>query len=926
MNKSAIALAVTLAYPAFALAQQQPTEPAVKMQRVEVTGSSIKRTEAENAGALQVLTRDDIERTGQTTVLGVLLSTASIDTNLNVATASSGSFATGASGITMRGLGKVGTLVLVNGRRIASYGLADGAQENFTNVDAIASDAVERIEILKDGASAIYGSDAIAGVVNIILRSNFQGARVRTHYSEKQNFSEDRTRNVSAIVGFGDIEENGYNTYLTAEAYKRDGYTTGDLARHYPAWHRQSPGRSTWDAKSTFSPTGNYFINNQLVRAPGCPAADIDPTDNLCKWDVLPYSGVTTDNQRYAVASVTNFKIGQSVNAKFEITHAAAESDYIVAPFNVSNGSSTTAASIWYNAREGKLVGPFTYPRLPVGHPNNPYTVPVELRARMMDTGNGFNFNTTESDQQRVMLSLEGSLGAYDWRSAVGVLRSSAVKATRAVHATNYTNAIRNATYKFGQQNDAALLESMFPVRTTEGESDVKFFDATLSGTVMQLPAGPLRFAVGTDIRSNSYWMSSSENVLRGELVGVFGLQVDDKVNQYALFTEAYLPVTKSIDVEAAVRADQTSGFDAHISPKLGVKWRAMDNLLLRATAAGGFRAPNIVETGNGLGRSSVATSVNDVRRCPTANALNALVQNAPGATTSDKALANSFRNSDCLANLPSFVSANKDLEPETSRTFTGGIVFQPTKNWSMALDYYFIERRNEIGTRAVTDILRGEASLPAGQLIRVDSTANDNEFLALVRKYAPNNTVNYGGVGQLGLVYNPYVNSGRTRVSGLDFDANGRFKVGSYDVRVKLDGSYVLKYQDYSVANQAYLDNIVGTYDFGPRMQAKLRTYVKQGDFDHGVTVNWSSGYSNLSLSSPNYCTTSAVKPEFMATCEHTGSNTTVDYNLSYSGFDKIKLSLYVDNVFQQEAPIDWRSGFSSQFRRFGVAASYTF
>ncbi|MDB5790915.1 MAG: TonB-dependent receptor [Massilia sp.] len=926
LKKNTIALALAMAFPAFALAQEALVPP-TPMARVEVTGSSIKRTEAEAAGSVQVLTRDDIERTGQTTALGILTSTASIDTNLNSASSSSGSFATGASGVSMRGLGKVSTLVLVNGRRIAPYGLADGAQENFTNLDAIASEAIESIEILKDGASAIYGSDAVAGVVNIILRKDYQGAKIRTHYQESQHFKENRNRNLSAIVGYGDIDVQGFNTYLTAEVYKRDGYTTGDLRRHYPEWHRKTPGRSTWDAKSAFSPTGNYFLSStNIVAAPGCPAGDIDPVDKLCKWDVLPYSGMTTDSKRHAIASNTHFRIGSNIDANFEITTAGATNEYIVAPFNVSNGSATSSASIWYDVLGGKMVGPYSYPKLPVGHPTNPYTVPVEYRARMMDTGNGFNFNRTESDQSRVMLALTGTIGDYDWKSAAGWMKSSATKATRSVSAKGYTNAIVNRTYKFGQQNDPALLEAMFPVRTTEGEADVKFFDATISGAVMQLPAGPLNVAVGTDIRSNGYWMKSSDNVLRGELVGVFGLQVDDRVSQYAVFTEAMVPVTKRIELSAALRADKTTGFEAHMSPKLGLRYTVTDNLLLRATASGGFRAPNIVESGNGLGRSSVATSVVDPRRCPTANALNALVQGAAGATTADKAQANSFRSAECLANLPSFVSSNPDLEPETSRSLTAGIVFQPIKNWSMALDYYFIERENEIGSRSVSDILRGEANLPAGQLIRVDNTANDNEFLSLVRKYAPSNTVNYGGVGKLGMVYNPYVNSGKTRVSGLDFDASGRFKLLGTDVRVKLDGTYVLKYQSFSVADGAYEPNVVGTYDFGSRMQANVGVFVKKGDFDHGVRVNYASGYTNNSLSSPTYCVTQKVAAGNMADCERVDHNITTNYSLAYSGIKHVKLNLYIDNVFEQEAPIQWRSGFSSQFRRIGAAASYTF
>ena len=278
------------------------------------------------------------------------------------------------------------------------------------------------------------------------------------------------------------------------------------------------------------------------------------------------------------------------------------------------------------------------------------------------------------------------------------------------------------------------------------------------------------------------------------------------------------------------------------------------------------------------------------------------------------------------MGSLPSFVSSNPDLEPETSRSFTSGVVFQPVKNWSMALDYYFIERENEIGSRSVTDILRGEASLPAGQLIRVDNSANDNEFLALVRKYAPGNTVNYGGVGKLGLVYNPYVNSGKTRVSGLDFDASGRFKVLGTDVRMKLDGTYVLKYQGFSVADNAYEPNVVGTYDFGSRMSAILGVFVKKGDFDHGVRINYASGYTNNSLSSPTYCVTQKVAAENMADCERVDHNITTNYSLAYSGIKNVKLNLYIDNIFEQDAPIRWRDGYAAQFRRFGAAASYTF
>jgi iron complex outermembrane receptor protein len=925
-NKSAIAVALSMAFPAFVGAQEVPPVEPQKMQRVEVTGSSIKRTATEAAAAVQVMNRDDIEKTGQTTALGILTSTASIYAGSNSATASSGSFATGSSSASSRGLSKVATLVLVNGRRMPQYGLSDNAQEAFTNLDAIPSDAIERVEIFKDGASAIYGSDAIAGVINFVLRKDFTGFRIRGSYREAQHFHDDRNRLVSVIGGWGDIDTNGFNTYVTAEVYKRDGYTTGELRPYYPAWHRLTPGRSTWDAKSVLSPTGNYYTSaTNYVPAPGCPTGDIDPTDKLCKWDALPYTGQTTDNERYAVTSITSFRIGKDIDASFELMNAGATNDYVLAPLSTNNGGTTTGSSIWYNVLGGKMVGPFSYPKLPVGHPKNPYNYPVEYRARLMDTGNGFNFNSTDSEQTRAMLTLTGNYAGWDWKSAAGWSKSTANKATRAFSAKGYTDAIVNATYKFGQQNDPALLETMFPVRTTDGEAVVKFFDATITKEVMQLPAGPLSVAFGTDIRNNSYMMKSSDNVLRGELVGIFGLQVDDNVNQYALFTEASVPLTKKLKLEAAARIDKTDNQDAHVSPKLGLLYSATDSLLLRATASGGFRAPNIVESGNGLGRSSVATGVNDPKRCPTANALNALVQNAAGATTADKSQANTFRNAECSGGLPSFVSSNPDLKPETSRSLTAGMVFEPIKNWSVGLDYYFIERRNEIGSRSVTDILRGEDSLPAGQLIRIDSSASDNQFLALVKKYAPNTTLAYS-VGQLGMIYNPYVNSGRTRVQGFDFDGKGRFNVLGQTVRLAMEGSYVWKLQTFSVTDNAYGPNETGTYDYGSRLNVVAKAYLKQGDFDHAVTANFASSYSANSIASPTYCVTQKVADQYMDTCNRIGSNTTWNYALTYTGIPHVRLNAYVDNVFDRAAPISWRGGWGPQFRRFGVAASYTY
>lgn len=923
MSKALIAIGALNSV--FVMAPVHAQEAPQKVQRVEITGSSIKRMNIETSASVQVLTRADIERSGASTALGVITDTVAVSTDINSATNGGGSFATGASAAGMRGLGKVATLVLVNGRRIAPYGLSDGAQENFSNLDAIAADSIDRIEILKDGASAIYGSDAIAGVINIILRKDYKGGQIKAGYRNTENFRDNRDRNFSAIYGFGDIDTNGFNTYVTVEGFKRDGYTTGDLRNHYPEWHRQTPARSTWDAKNIYSPTGNYFLSStNIVAAPGCPASDIDPVDKQCKMDVLPYSGQTTNNERYAFASNTHFRIGQEINANFELTYATALNSYIVAP---SATQPTTSPSIWYNVNGGKMVGPFLYPKLPVGHASNPYKTPVEYRTRLMDTGDGFNFNKTNSEQYRAMLALDGTIGNYDWKSAFGHMDSTANKATRATSAKGYTDAIVNGTYKFGQKNDRALLEKMFPVRTTDGKSTITFFDATVTGEIMKLPAGPLSFAFGTDMRRESYQMKSSDNVLNGELIGIFGLQVKDARNQFAVFSEANIPVIKNFEVSAALRADKTDGFDAHVSPKLGLRFAPTDSLILRGTAAGGFRAPNIVESGNGLGRSSVSTGVNDLRRCPTATELNNLIQTAKNVTTTDKALGNTYRSNDCSAGLPSFVASNPNLSPETSRSYTLGLVFAPSQKWSFAIDYYNIERKDEIGTRSVVDILKGEAGLPAGQLLRVDNTVMDNEFLALVKKYAPSNTLNFNGVGKLGLVYNPYVNSGKTRASGVDFDITSRFKIADVgDLRLQLEGNYEKNYQEYSVADKAWDKNEVGTYDRGGQLGAKVTADLKTGNWNNAIVVNYGSGYSANSLGDPTYCVSKKVTPENMATCERIDASTKVNYSLTYSGFKNTTINLFVGNLFQADNPTNWRGGWSPSFRTFYINGTYKF
>src|SRR6185369_17588696 len=210
----------------------QAQQDAQKLERVTVTGSNIKRTEAETASPVQVIGRDDIEKSGKASV-AELLQTLAVDNQGSVPTTFGNGFAAGASGISLRGLGAASTLVLLNGRRIAPYGLADDGQKVFADLNIIPMEAVERVEILKDGASSIYGSDAIAGVVNIILRKDYVGTAVRLSSGISQEGDGSDTR-FSITHGVGDLDSDKYNVLFSLELGKKNEIWNRDRAGRGP--------------------------------------------------------------------------------------------------------------------------------------------------------------------------------------------------------------------------------------------------------------------------------------------------------------------------------------------------------------------------------------------------------------------------------------------------------------------------------------------------------------------------------------------------------------------------------------------------------------------------------------------------------------------------------------------------------------------
>jgi iron complex outermembrane recepter protein len=243
------------AFPVFA--QQQ-------LDKVEITGSNIRRVDSESSSAVQTVTREEIERSGKGSV-AQLLQTLAVDNQGSVPTTFGNGFAAGASGISLRGLGAASTLVLVNGRRIAPYGLADDGQKVFSDLNMIPLEAVDRIEILKDGASAIYGSDAIAGVVNVILRRDFTGTVAKASYGSSA-YGDGAEKRVAITHGFGNLETDKYNILLNLELGKKGEIWYKDRAS------RNQVGRIDlrdlgFSAQEALGGTGAILDNNLAASA-----------------------------------------------------------------------------------------------------------------------------------------------------------------------------------------------------------------------------------------------------------------------------------------------------------------------------------------------------------------------------------------------------------------------------------------------------------------------------------------------------------------------------------------------------------------------------------------------------------------------------------------------------------------------------------
>jgi iron complex outermembrane receptor protein len=900
------------AFPGTALAQTEDKH----LQRVVVTGSNIKRVEQETASPVQVLSRQEIEQSGAQTVAQILDNLTSNDRTAISDLGGTNSWASGATGVSLRNLGTGATLVLLNGRRLSSYGFADGLQSNFINIDSIPSDVIERVEILKDGASAVYGSDAVAGVVNIITRKNYRGVGVKAsaQQSLKRSFL-DRERKASIIGGAGDLETDGYNAFAHLEVYSRGKYTDRQIRPLLPDWYiRMNPDR---DSTSTGSIPGNYvgrypanYRNPALagksinVAAPGCAAENLK--GGLCFYDYWQDSLARAPAERVTFLGSGRLKLSGETTAYGELQLAKTRNNYYTAP---PRSNVTGVPLSWYDSISGQMQY-FTDPKLPVGHPSNPYDFPIGLNYRFADDREMFK-NVGSSEQFRVLAGIQGASLGWEWDGAVGHMGS---KARQRQHLYRdryeYYDAIVSGAYKFGQQNDRALLEKMFPEMGSHGEYRQTFVDFKANRELFMVGGGPLQVATGVDLRHESFEHVSSDNVLAARIVQFSGVKIDGTRKVAAAFVELAAPFTRQLEASFAVRGDKVIGQSGAVVPKLGLRYTVNDMLMLRGTASKGFRAPSLPETGNG-GASWFNNGYNDPKRCAAATELRNILNTGNAA---DKNLALTAYNLGCSVSFPSAVTTNPDLKPEYTNSFTAGLVIQPMRALSFTIDYYNIKRRDEIAIKSIDQTLANEDRL-AGLVERDPLTAQDLEIARRAFELS-GRTVGFP-TGPIRTIAAQYENYGKSRVSGVDLDVKGRWNLGEPGtLNLGLELNRQFEYQQWDSFANAYTENYVG-YRGTPRTRAVAKMSWERGPLVAGLRANF-TGSTKLAwgeLDSTSSIEGCAKRGVSAAECR-IASDTTVDLWTRYGFGSGTTVSANVFNLFDRKNPAKLYPGSSLPLR----------
>ena len=776
-----ITLALAAAFPQFTYADETAADPA----RVVVTGSNLRVTDKEGAAAVQVISARDIAASGKTSIADVIRAISANSGN-SYNEQYTGSFSAGTAGVSLRGLGQKNTLVLVNGKRVSPYATAQDLQEVFVDLNSLPMAAVQRIEVLKDGASSIYGSDAVAGVVNIILYQEFKGSELTVEGGASTQGSGQTDKRAALQTGLGSLADNGYSVVFALDVQQRSKLQQDDVD-----WMRGSDFRNQPNGSLAWVPTDYYGTDATRLLGGAQGPLQLQPygaisdgkQGQVLAYNPAQYRTLIPAVQRLHASLRGTLQLTPDLAAYADLLYSYSRADQTFgAPLTVSS-----SLRAWNNQTQ-KLdtIGA----TLPVGNPNNPGATPLAITATLFDLGP--RLKADKVDFYRALGGVKGQLAGWDVDASLGRSASTLEETVHNfVNRYEFEKALADGSYNFADQskNSDALRNRLRLSTLRPAQARLTTLDFSAARDLLELPAGPLGFALGGQWRREGMNSNTSSAVLSGtELRPAINIIAGQR-DVSALFAEANAPLTSALNLNLAGRADHYSDFGNAFSPKASLRYQAARWLLLRGTVSRGFRAPSLPEIthSNSVSYGSVVDP------------------NDPIAPKQARGVTN-------------VTTANAALRPERSDNVNLGLVIAPSSTSSIGVDYYRIRTRGVIGTDSADTII---AANRPGQVVR-------------------------DADGRISTLYLQYSNQGDRVTSGIDLDLRHSWSDAAWGkLSLTAQLSRVLRYAA-PLSEGEPLTNGAGNNYFGslPAWRGVTAANWERGDWNSTLTWNYVGGY----------------------------------------------------------------------------------
>ena len=885
--------AITLAVVSLIGQSQAQAQDAL---RVEVTGSSIKRLASEASLPITSVSGEELEKRGMTTLADLMMA---LPQSNSLAPSNAGS----GTNINLRGLGVNRTLVLLNGRRLANEAIADG----YANLDVIPMSAIARVEVLNDGASSIYGSDAIGGVVNFITKREYNGASVTVQAVEPERKGGADEQRVSFIIGTGDLQKDGWNVYATADGHRRSRLLGMDRYELSSPELLTSIGRAPSLASGGFAMPANFTIpSNKSFQAAnpyyatGCVAPySIQGGKNTCVINNLTYNTALYANDQVTFFTKATKRISDDHTISLEYNRGEEHIFGTKIPTTSLAANGVTAllpnTSKWYPGGSGGVPA--------VAGTNG---APLLVTWSVADLGP--YITKDEQINQRWNLTDEGVLWGWDYKAGlvvgisdrIGYLNSGAVDGPKLL--AGITNGTLNP---FGLQDAAgkAYLDSISlnGQKLRVSKSTYTGVELTLNKAVMKLPAGDLGMAVGFDFHRDTTEDTKTDLGNIATYAGSAPSHGQGARNVAALYAELEIPITKELTANVAVRDDHFSDFGNTINPKASFRYQPNQVVMFRGSANTGFRAPTLFDRyGYRLPGATTTTGAawDDPVQCPGPT---------PAIAGTGKALPGLVSATVCNVKLPKQTGSNAELIPETSVGGTLGMVVEPMKNLTMSVDYWRITMDKML------------ANLP------------EQAYFLNPTKYA--DLFVRDATGKLLYIKNVTMNLGGQKAAGLDLAANYTLPTQDWGMfKVSLNGTYLTQFDNQLEKGGEWASNIGrfglasnGTTSSLPiitfRWKHTLALNWSKGDWSAQITQNYNTGYHDQNLVAAQYFRD--IKPYQV-------------FNLTgtYRGFKNFTIVAGITNLFDVNPPVTNHNGYNGYLssaaspigRAFNTRITYTF